>query len=218
MPLSPESTRSPKYKVLYDQIVSSYIMHPVEWNINKCDRNTQQAIGESVQEFGMLQQLVIQPHPTIPNEYRILGGNHRWLEIQGDIRCNIIFGLTEAQSKKLSLNLNVHGSADADLLLIMLTDFYNTEGAEATAFGIPYTPDDIRSMMEAPPPLPTNEEETWKKIVLDVPEGIYKILMQAVEKTGIQNKKESRRIVDSLELICVDYIYSSNATTVSIQP
>ena len=48
MPLSPETASSPKYKIRYDQIVSSYIMHHVEWNVNKCDRKTQQVIAESL--------------------------------------------------------------------------------------------------------------------------------------------------------------------------
>ena len=77
MPLSPETASSPKYKILYDQIVSSYIMHPVEWNVNKCDRKTQQAIAESLQIFEILQQSIIELHSTIPDEYRILGSNHR---------------------------------------------------------------------------------------------------------------------------------------------
>jgi ParB-like chromosome segregation protein Spo0J len=218
MTLSPESSSRQTPEVLYDQIVSSYIMHPAEWNVNKTDRKTQQAIAESLQVFGMLQQLIIEPHPTIPDEYRILGGNHRWLEIQGNIRCNIVLGLTEAQAKKLSLDLNVHGSPDPEMLLDMLTDFYNTEGAESAAFGIPYTPEDIEKMVNAPPPLPPDEEETWKKLVLNVPEGIYKVLMQAVEKTGIKGKKDSEIIVRSLELICVDYIFSLNATTIDSEP
>lgn len=205
IPLNPEVTSRLQPRVEYDQIVSSYIMHPAEWNVNKCDRKTQKDIAESMQEYGLLEQLVIEPHPIIAGEYRILGGNHRWLELQGDIRCNIIYGLTEAQAKKLSLSLNIHGKPDPELLLGMLTDFYETEGAEAAAIGIPYTPEDIENMINNPPAMPLNEE-SWKKITLDIPDGIYQILMQAVEKTGIEDAKPSKRIVKALELICADFL------------
>ena len=52
-------------------------MHPAEWNVNKTDRKTQQAIAESLQTVEMLRQLIIELHSTIPDEYRILGSNHR---------------------------------------------------------------------------------------------------------------------------------------------
>ena len=51
-------------------------MHTAEWNVNKTDRKIQQAIAESLQTFGMLQQLIIEPHLTIPDEYRILESKH----------------------------------------------------------------------------------------------------------------------------------------------
>lgn len=210
----PEVIGKEKPRVEYDQIVSSFIMHPAEWNVNKCDRKTQKDIAESIQEYGLLEQLVIEPHPAITGEYRILGGNHRWLEIQGDIRCNIIYGLTEAQAKKLSLSLNIHGKPDPELLVGMLSEFYEAEGAEMAAIGIPYTPEEIENLINNPPPLPPQEEETWKKLVLDVPDGIYQILMQAVEKTGIQDGKLPKRIVKALELVCVHYIYDDNAPTI----
>lgn len=214
IPLQPEVSAKPK--VDYDQIISSYIMHPAEWNANQCDRKTQKDIAESIERYGPLEQLVIEPHPTIPNEYRILGGNHRWLEMQGPIRCNIIYGLTESEAKKLSLSLNIHGKPDPEKLLSMLTDFYETEGVEAAAMGIPYTPEEIEEMIRTPPPMPADAEEVWKKITLDIPDGIYQILMQAVEKTGIQGGKLSQRIVKALELICVEYINDPNATTIEM--
>lgn len=189
-------------------------MHPAEWNVNKCDRKTQKQISDSIAQYGLLEQLVIEPHPTIAGEYRILGGNHRWLEIQGDIRCNIIYGLTEAQAKKLSLSLNIHGKPDPELLVKMLGEFYQSEGAEAAAIGIPYTPEEIENLINNPPPLPPLEDEQWKKLVLDLPQSVYEILIEAVEKTGIQDQKLPKRIAKALELICVEYLNDPNATTI----
>ncbi|WP_055074921.1 hypothetical protein [Pseudanabaena sp. 'Roaring Creek'] len=213
MPLNPEPILLLPSKILYDQIISTSIMHPLEGNANEVNRKTQKAIGESIQLYGFLEQFVVEPHPDIPGEYRILGGNHRYLEVQGDTRCNVVFGLTDAQAKKLSLALNTHGNPNAQMLASMLGEIYEVEGADA-AIGIPYTPDEIEKIVNQPLPPITNEEETWKKITLDVPDGIYQVLMQAVEKTGIAHKSPSKRIVNALELICVEYIFSQHATTV----
>ena len=213
MSLNPEPIYAFPFEIIYDRVISTSIMHPLEGNVNTVDRPTQQAIGESIKIFGLLQQFVVEPHPKIPDEYRILGGNHRYLEIQGETRCNIIIGLNESQARKLSLALNTHGKLDPEMMLIELSNIYEAQGIE-TAIGLPFTPDEIEAMMSAPLPPLGDEEDMWRKITLSIPEDVYQIIMQAVEKTGITHKNSSIRLVKAIELICVEYINDRYATTI----
>jgi|GEM_PF-4480187 len=218
MSLNPEPISESPFEIIYDRIISTSIMHPLDGNVNKVDRKTQQAIGESIELFGLLQQFVVEPHPDIHGEYRILGGNHRYLEIQGETRCNIVIGLNESQARKLALALNTHGKLDPEMMLAELSNIYEVQGVE-TAIGLPFTPDEIEALMNTPlPPVGDEEEELWRKITLSIPEDVYQIIMQGVEKTGIIHKNSSIRLVKAIELIFVDYIYDRNATTIENCP
>jgi hypothetical protein len=216
MSLNPEPIFESPFEIIYDRIIPTSIMHPLDGNVNIVDRKTQHAIGESIVLFGLVQQFVVEPHPQIPDEFRILGGNHRYLEIQGETRCNVIVGLSEDQARKLALALNTHGKLDPEMLLTELSNIYDVQGVE-TAIALPFTPDEIEALMTAPLP-PVGEEDMWRKITLSIPEDVYQIIMQAVEKTGIIHKNSSIRLVKAIELICVDYIYDRNATTIENSP
>ena len=59
MPLNPEPIYAFPFEIIYDRIISTSIMHPLDGNVNTVDRKTQQAIGESIGLFGLVQQFII---------------------------------------------------------------------------------------------------------------------------------------------------------------
>ena len=62
MSLNPEPIFESPFEIIYDRIIPTSIMHPLDGNVNTVDRKTQHAIGESIGLFGLVQQFIIEPH------------------------------------------------------------------------------------------------------------------------------------------------------------
>lgn len=78
-------------------------IHPNPWNPNRLNPRTLEALGESINWVGQVQEILVRPHPEIENEYQIIDGEHRFLELSGSVFANIIEGLTDAEAKKLTI-------------------------------------------------------------------------------------------------------------------
>jgi ParB-like nuclease domain len=97
---------------------------PALWNANAVTRETMRRIRNSIRQYGIVENLVVRPHPEFDGKYEVLSGNHR-LQILKQLRvktapCHVV-QLDDALARVLAQTLNrTRGSDDphklADLM------------------------------------------------------------------------------------------------------
>lgn len=98
---------------------------PALWNANKVPRETLQRIKNSIRQYGIVENLVVRPHPEFPGKYEILSGNHRQkIFKQLGIKtapCHLV-ELDDAMARVLAQTLNRTRGADDPQKLALLMD------------------------------------------------------------------------------------------------
>jgi hypothetical protein len=124
-------------------------IHPNPWNPNKMNPRQQDAVAESIEAYGQVLEILVRPHPDIPEEYQIIDGEHRF-NISGDtVFCNVVEGLSEADAKKLTIVMNeTRGRADKVSLAQLLADLEGDFGdLEALNLGLPYEENELKELI-----------------------------------------------------------------------
>jgi ParB family chromosome partitioning protein len=52
-------------------------LRPAPWNPNRVSRGTRAKICRSIEEFGVVENLVARPHPEEVGAWEVISGNHR---------------------------------------------------------------------------------------------------------------------------------------------
>lgn len=86
--------------------ISRSKLHPNPWNPNKTKPRQQAAIAESLAAYGQVLELVVRPHPTLPGEYQIIDGEHRYNELTDTVYATVLHDFKDADAKKLTIILN----------------------------------------------------------------------------------------------------------------
>lgn len=99
------------------------------WNPNEMREREQQALNESLFDFGQLLEVLVRPHPDQPDRYQIIDGAHRYRELRelgaSTLYVNIIYGLSDALAKKLTIICNeTRGSANKVDLSRLLAEIH----------------------------------------------------------------------------------------------
>jgi ParB-like chromosome segregation protein Spo0J len=84
-------------------------LRPAGWNANVVPRATLKKIGASIQDFGIVENLVVRPHPHEPGAFEVVSGNHR-LELYRQLGmeaapCYVV-ELDDARARLLAQTLN----------------------------------------------------------------------------------------------------------------
>lgn len=130
-------------KLCRDQIVAN------PWNPNKTSDRQQQAISESLGLYGQVIEILVRPHPEQPAMFEVIDGEHRLNELPEDeIYANVVYGLPDADAKKLTIILNeTRGEADkielAQLLAVISEDI-----GDETIVGLPYTDTELEELIK----------------------------------------------------------------------
>lgn len=123
-------------------------LHPNPWNPNSMTVRQGEATQESLDEFGQILELVVRPHPENPSEFQIVDGEHRFERLNQRVSVNILFGLTEAEAKKLTIVLNnTRGEADKIELAKLLAEIQDDLG-EQTITALPYTDIELEELIK----------------------------------------------------------------------
>jgi hypothetical protein len=110
------------------------------WNINEMTSRQNDAVGESIQEFGQVVDLVVRPHPEMVGKYQVIDGEHRLGHSNENVFVTVIHDIPDAQAKKLSVILNeTKGKANKVLLTQLLAGIEHEIGATAAMSGLPYS-------------------------------------------------------------------------------
>lgn len=122
---------------------------PNEWNVNRMAAGMRRKLTSYLRCEGLVEPLVVRPHPTERGKYQLLGGFHRW-EICKDelgyqtVPCVVIEGLDDKRAKILSVNLNsMSGQPVPSLLSELLNDLQRGMPLDDLAATLPYDQDEI---------------------------------------------------------------------------
>jgi hypothetical protein len=111
------------YKIDRGIAIPKTKLHPNPWNPNHMKPRQQTAVEESIKSYGQVLELLVRPHPELEGEYQIIDGEHRFNVLPDTVYCNVIYGLPDAEAKKLTIVMNeTRGAADKIELAQLLAE------------------------------------------------------------------------------------------------
>lgn len=126
---------------------------PNPWNPNRMDEPTRAKVRAYVRQEGLVQPLVVRPHPEEPDRYQILGGYHRWLICKEDlgyaeVPC-VVVQMDDRRAKVLTVNLNeLGGDPVPHLLAELVHDLTRDTSLEDLATLLPYDQRELADHLE----------------------------------------------------------------------
>jgi ParB-like chromosome segregation protein Spo0J len=107
-------------------------VHPNGWNVNRMAPAMQKKLAAYLKREGLVEPLVVRPHPKIEGAYELLGGEHRWRICKEElgyekVPCVVVDGLDDKRAKILSINLNEMSGASVPSLLSRLLNSLQQE-------------------------------------------------------------------------------------------
>jgi DNA modification methylase len=125
-------------------------LHPAPWNANRVPARTLARIRRSIEQFGVVENLVVRPDGD-PGEHEVISGNHR-LELYADLGlttapCHVL-ELDDTQARLLAQTLNrTRGTDDPEAYAQLLRDILDELGpADITAL-LPETESSIARLI-----------------------------------------------------------------------
>ncbi len=204
-------------------------LRPNPWNVNRMDGKTQQKLTAYIKREGLVEPLVVRPHPKRDGEFEILGGFHRWSICKERLGYEavpcVVIDLDDRRAKILSVNLN---SMKGETIPSLLSDLLNglqqempLPDLEAT---LPYDQGEIKdflSLMQIPEGYADDLEEEARQmdkeaptvltIVLDHKQAdVWDEVMELAEDEigGARNPRAR-----TLEVLCNRYVESRGRST-----
>lgn len=120
---------------------------PNDYNPNKTSERQQKAINESLDKYGQLLEIVVRPDPNNKGKYLIVDGEHRYHELDDEVYCNVVHGLSDADAKKLTIIFNeTRGQADKVELAQLLASL--DDDLDDLIVGLPYEQDELDELVK----------------------------------------------------------------------
>ena len=137
--------------------VSDLVPNP--WNVNRVSKAMMRKLTAYLKREGLVEPIVVRPHPERDGVYEILGGFHRWSICKDQlgyesIPCVVLQGLDDKRAKVLSVNLNsMKGETVPSLLSDLLNDLQQDMPLPDLEATLPYETGEIHdllSLMQVP--------------------------------------------------------------------
>lgn len=133
--------------------VKVHDLDPNPWNVNRMDPEMRRKLAEYLQREGLVEPIVVRPHPEKEGRFEILGGFHRWTiwkELEREsIPVVVVPGLDDRRAKILSINLNsMKGEAVPSLLSDLLTDLQQETPLADLEATLPYAAGEIQDFLD----------------------------------------------------------------------
>lgn len=129
------------------------------WNVNRMSAGMMKKLAAYLKREGLVEPIVVRPHPTQEGRYEILGGFHRWTICKDQlgyrtVPCVVLKDLDDRRAKILSINLNsMKGETIPSLLSDLLHDLEQEMPLGDLEMTLPYDANeivDVLSLMQLP--------------------------------------------------------------------
>ena len=197
-------------------------LEPNPWNVNRMSKGMMRKLSAYLKREGLVEPIVVRPHPKREGRYEILGGYHRWTICKDKLGFEtvpcVVVELNDKRAKILSVNLNsMKGEAVPSLLSNLLHDLDQEMPMPDIEATLPFDQGEITdylSLLQVPEGFADELETEAKRKDREAPEVLTVVLdrkqhalwEQAVEKAqdevgGTKNPKAR-----TLELMATAYL------------
>jgi ParB-like chromosome segregation protein Spo0J len=198
---------------------------PNSWNVNRMSAAMQNKLAAYLKREGLVEPIVVRPHPKDADSYEILGGFHRWTICREHlgyetVPCVVVEGLDDRRAKILSVNLNsMKGESVPSLLSNLLHDLEQEMPLADMEMTLPYEAGEIvdfLSLMQLPDDFADALEDEARAVDEAAPTVITLVLdrkqsalwNEAVEAAKAEVGGSRNPKARTLELISSHYVAS----------
>ena len=203
---------------------------PNPWNVNRMSKAMRKKLSAYLKREGLVEPLVVRPHPKELGYFEILGGYHRWSICKNDlgfdtVPCVVIEGLNDKRAKILSVNLNsMKGEAVPSLLSNLLNDLQQDMPLPDLEATLPFDNTEIQdyiTLLQIPEGFADELEDEARKqddeaptvltLVLDKKQSVLwdEAVEAAKDEVGGAKNPKAR----TLEVVCAQYLADRDADT-----
>lgn len=123
------------------------------WNVNRMSKPMMKKLAAYLKREGLVEPIVVRPHPTKDGRFEILGGFHRWTICKDELGYEtvpcVIVPLNDKRAKILSVNLNsMSGQTVPSLLSSLLHDLEQEMAMPDLEATLPYDKTEIVDFLE----------------------------------------------------------------------
>ena len=202
------------------------------WNVNRMSPGMMKKLKAYLKREGLVEPIIVRPHPNKEGRYEILGGFHRWTicsqELDYETVPCVVADLNDKRAKILSVNLNsMSGQAVPHLLSNLLHDLEQEMPMPDLEATLPFDKNEITdflSLMQIPEGFADELEREAKQKDKDAPEvltvvldkkqhGLWEQAVEAAEEEvgGARNPKAR-----TLELLATKYLAGAGKPTANL--
>jgi ParB-like chromosome segregation protein Spo0J len=124
-------------------------IYPNPWNPNMTSARVDDAIRESIKNYGFVQPLIVRHHPVEIGKYEIIDGEHRFeasLDLGIEKLPCVVLEVGDLEAKRLTIIANeTRGRAETIPLAELLDEL--TQGLEEPLTGLPYYEADVEEIL-----------------------------------------------------------------------
>jgi len=200
---------------------------PNPWNVNRMSQAVRRKLTAYLKREGLVEPMVVRPHPKRDKKYEILGGFHRWEICKDDLGysqmpCVVLEGLDDKRAKVLSVNLNsMSGQPVPSLLSSLLADLQQDMPLEDLEATLPYDQGEIvdfLSLMQIPEGFADDLEQEAERKDREAPTVLTivmtpKLAQQweaAVERVEVGGEANKERKSRTLEVLLERFVARTN--------
>ncbi|RLC30395.1 MAG: hypothetical protein DRH37_05435 [Deltaproteobacteria bacterium] len=160
------------------------LLEPNPWNVNRMSAAMKKKLTAYLKREGLVEPIVVRPHPSKDGRYEILGGFHRWSickdELGYDTIPCVIVSLNDKRAKILSINLNsMSGQPVPNLLSKLLHDLEQEMTLPDMEATLPFEQGEITdflSLLQIPEGFADELEQQARQKDKDAPEVLTIVL------------------------------------------
>lgn len=188
------------------------LLEPNPWNYTEASPRQKESIGESIDVFGQIYELVVRPYG---DKYQIIDGEQRLSKLPDPCRCHIIKGITDGECKKLTIALNGDSNRSQEKLGLILQSII-PEFGEDVIIALPYTKSEIDFIINPPqPPSGTHDDysgesqEGWVVRTIKYPQEASEIIDMAynsIDQSVGLSKDRAIAWGRVMELLAADFL------------
>lgn len=216
--------KKPAYKVERGVMIKRSQLSNNDYNPNKTSERQQQAIAESLNNYGQLTAVLVRPDPKEEGKYIIIDGEHRSAVLDKELYVDVVYDLSEADAKKLTVIMNeTRGAADKIELAHLLASIQEELGGfEELQIGLPYDESELQELIDLAEVDWDNfseddsssfgedeEEEDWTIISCRVPNETLEVINSAIALIKQEKKLHQDKAIANgqiLEILAAEYL------------